>query len=63
MGEHSNFIQIHEGYPEFMIHREGSTDPLVGYKVNPWSIKVGSLDFFESLDFITKLHSILGNCC
>ena len=63
MNEHANFTQVYEGYPEF-IHFTASNEGTLGrrsnsFRVSPWSEDVGNLDFYESLDFATKLNAIL----
>lgn len=63
MGEHAHFIQIHEGYPEFLsrlTHRSICEKNKL-FKPNPWSQETGSLDFYESLDFINRYHSTLAS--
>jgi len=40
MNEHSNFIQIHEGYPEFLMSLQGGNEGAKKartFQVNPWS--------------------------
>ena len=57
MNEHTNFIQIHEGYPEFINFPQGS-GALKRFKPCPWSTDQGVLDFYDSLGFINKFYSI-----
>jgi len=60
MREHSNFITVYEGYPEFltMLTHKSILDKNKLFKPNQWSQKTGALDFYETLDFINKYHSI-----
>jgi hypothetical protein len=63
MNEHANFTQVYEGYPEF-IHFTAHSKGTHGrnnnsFRLSPWSEDVGNLDFYESLDFATKLNGIL----
>jgi hypothetical protein len=61
MQEHSHFIAMHEGYPEFMTrttHRS-RTDKFKTFKVNKWSQDTGCLDFYETLDFINCFTSAM----
>lgn len=60
MADHSHFIQIHEGYPEFLtkLTHRSIIDKNRTFKVNPWSQETGSLDFYETLDFASKVYSI-----
>lgn len=61
MREQTNFIQVHEGYPEFLnINQGGSNgDAMRTFKAAPWSESVAHMDFFDSLGFINKLSAIL----
>lgn len=61
MNEHTNFIQIHEGYPEFLNFQQGGTNGnhVRNFKVCPWSEPSANLDFYDSLSFINKFYSIL----
>ena len=61
MREHSNFIQCHEGYPEFLTQlTKGSIlEQNILYKNNPWGQVQGILDFYDSLDVINKVHAVL----
>lgn len=61
MNEHTNFIAIHEGYPEFLNFQQGGTNGnlMRDFKVNPWSEPTAKLDFYDSLDFVNKFHSIM----
>jgi len=61
MNEHQHFIAVHEGYPEFLtrLTHESIMDKNRLFKANPWSQETGSLDFYETLDFISKLYSLL----
>ena len=61
MREHTNFIQVHEGYPEFLNINQGGTngDAMKTFKATPWSETVAHMDFFDSLSFINKLSAIL----
>ncbi len=60
MQEHSNFIAMYEGYPEFLtvLTHRSILDKNRLFKVNSWSQKTGALDFYDSLEFINKLYSI-----
>jgi hypothetical protein len=60
MSEHSHFITIHEGYPEFLTrttHRS-ILDKNKVFKPNNWSQDTGTLDFYETLDFVTKFYAL-----
>lgn len=63
MGEHSHFIAIHEGYPEFLtrLTHRSICDQNKVYKPNYWSQETGSLDFYETLDFINRFHAVTQN--
>ena len=61
MNEHSNFIQIHEGYPEFLMTIQGGNEgarQMRTFQVNPWSQECGNLDFYVSLDFVNRYYCI-----
>ena len=60
MAEHAAFIQVHEGYPEFLtrLTHQSIMDKNRLFKCNEWSQDTGSLDFYESLDFINKFHAV-----
>ncbi len=60
MAEFSHFITVHEGYPEFLtqLTHRSIIDQNRLFKPNPWSQETGSLDFYETLDFIIKFYSI-----
>ena len=60
MGEHAHFIELHEGYPEFLTRlTHGSImDKNREFKPNPWSQETGALDFYESLDFINRVNAM-----
>lgn len=60
MAEHSHFIAIHEGYPEFLtrLTHRSIIDKNRCFKPSPWSQETGSLDFYETLDFVTRFYSI-----
>jgi len=60
MREHSNFITVYEGYPEFltMLTHKSILDKNRIFKVNQWSQDTGALDFYDSLAFINKFYSI-----
>ena len=60
MNEHTNFIQVHEGYPEFLNFQQGGSGGanVKTFKPCPWSQDVGNLDFYDSLDFINKFYAI-----
>ena len=61
MNENTNFIQIHEGYPEFLNFQQGGSNSaeMRSFKVNPWSDLTANLDFYDSLGFINKFSGIL----
>ena len=62
MNEQSNFMQVYEGYPEFIYFTavQGGTHGRLNncFRPSPWSIDVGNLDFYESLDFATRFNAI-----
>ena len=60
MGEHAHFISLHEGYPEFLtrLTHRSILDKNRLFKPNHWSQETGSLDFYETLDFITKYYAV-----
>ena len=60
MNEHTNFIQVHEGYPEFLNFQQGGSGSvnMKTFKPCPWSQDCGNLDFYDSLDFINKFYAI-----
>ena len=60
MNEHTNFMQIHEGYPENLTCLQGGSggSEMKRFKPCPWSQEAGNLDFYDSLDFINKYYSI-----
>lgn len=59
MSEHSHFIAVHEGYPEFLtrLTNRSLLDKQRNFKPNHWSQDTGSLDFYETLDFVTKFYA------
>lgn len=60
MNEHSNFIQVHEGYPEFLMSLQGGNEgPKRGrsFQINSWSQDCGTLDFYSSLEFVNRYHA------
>lgn len=62
MNENSNFIQIHEGYPEFLtIMQGGNEGPKKArtFQANPWSQECGNLDFYVSLDFVNRYYCVI----
>ena len=61
MNEHTNFIQIHEGYPEFLTFQQGGKGgkAMRNFKPTPWSEPVYNLDFYDSLGFINKFTAIM----
>lgn len=64
MGEHAHFIEVHEGYPEFLTrltHRSIITKNQC-FKPSPWSQPCGSLDFYETLDFVTRFYAVSQQC-
>lgn len=60
MGEHSNFIACHEGYPEFLtrLTHRSIMDGNKCFQPNSWSQDTGSLDFYETLDFVNRFYSV-----
>ena len=64
MREHSNFITVYEGYPEFLtrLTHRSILDKNRLFKVNSWSQDTGSLDFYESMDVITRYHAVQQQC-
>ena len=62
MNEQSNFITIHEGYPEFLNNLQGGSGSgtMKNFKPCPWSQDTANLDFYDSLDFINKFYAIMG---
>ena len=60
MRDHSNFIAVYEGYPEFltMLTQRSILDKNRLFKPNKWSQDTGALDFYDSLDFITKFYAV-----
>ncbi len=64
MSEHSHFIQMHEAYPEFLtrLTHRSILDKNRLFKVNSWSQDTGSLDFYESMDVITRYHAVQQQC-
>ena len=61
MNEHTNFIQIHEGYPEFLNFQQGGSNgnAMRNFKVCPWSDPTANLDFYDSLGFINRFAGIM----
>lgn len=60
MNENANFIVAYEGYPEYLTHViKKSIKNNIVFKPNYWSQETGALDFYDSLDFVVKLYSIL----
>ena len=62
MNENANFITSYEGYPELLtnlIRKSIKNNTL--FKPNNWSQETGALDFYDSLDFATKLYGMLQN--
>lgn len=60
MKEHSNFIAIYEGYPEYLtqLTHRSILDKNKIFKCNEWSQPTGVLDFYDTLEFINKFYSI-----
>lgn len=60
MAEHSHFIAVHEGYPEFLtrLTHRSIIDKNRLFKPNSWSQDTGTLDFYETLDFVTKHYAL-----
>jgi hypothetical protein len=60
MKEHSHFLATHEGYPEYLtqLTHHSILSKNKCFKLNPWSQTTGCLDFYDSLDFITKLTAV-----
>ena len=68
MNEHANFIQVYEGYPEF-IHlynrskgTHGGRKRVESFKTNDFTQDTGVLDFYEGLDFGSKFYSASTHC-
>ena len=61
MKNHSNFIAVFEGYPEFltMLTHRSTLDANLTFKVNEWSQHTGALDFYDSLEVITNVHAVI----
>jgi hypothetical protein len=65
MNEHANFIQVYEGYPEFIhLHTpsagtHGGRKKVEGFKNNEFTPDTGVLDFYEGLDFASKFYSTM----
>ena len=61
MNEHTNFIQIHEGYPEFLNFQQGGTNgaAMRNFRATPWSEPTANLDFYDSLGCINKVAAIM----
>ena len=61
MNEHTNFIQIHDGYPEFLNMQQGGSNGKImrNFKINSWSEPTANLDFYDSLGFINKFAAIM----
>jgi hypothetical protein len=69
MNEHANFVQMYDGHPEFINFTSPTSDPgnntpgteriKSAFEVSPWSQSVGMLDFYENLDFSSKLNAIM----
>ena len=62
MNEQTNFITIHEGYPEFLNNLQGGSGSaaMKSFKPCPWSQDTANLDFYDSLDFINKFYAVMG---
>ena len=60
MREHSNFITVYEGYPEFltMLTHKSIVDKNRLFKVSPWSQETGVLDFYCTLDIVNRYHAM-----
>jgi hypothetical protein len=61
MNEHSHFIALHEGYPEFLtrLTHRSIMDKSKDFAQNSWSQQTGVLDFYETLDFVARLYAIM----
>ena len=61
--EQVNFAQVYEGYPEYLTQlTHGSILDLNRvFKPNKWSQLTGALDFYETLDIINRLHSVIAS--
>ena len=59
MREHNNFVEVYEGYPEYltMLTHGSIMDKNRIFKPNPWSQETGCLDFYDTLDFIEKFYA------
>jgi hypothetical protein len=60
MNENANFVIAYEGYPEFLtqLMHKSIVEKNRLFKVNSWSENTGALDFYDSLDFCTKLYAM-----
>ena len=60
MSEHSHFIAVHEGYPEFLtrLTHRSLVDKARNFQTNSWSQETGSLDFYETLDFAARFYAV-----
>ena len=61
MNENANFITTYEGYPEFLtqlVHKSVVEKNRL-FKPNSWSQATGALDFYDSLDFVTRNYSLM----
>ena len=60
MSEHSHFIATHEGYPEFLTNltHKSILDKNRLFQPNSWSQKTGSLDFYETMDFVVSFYAV-----
>ena len=63
MNENANFITTYEGYPEFLTHlvHKSVVEKNRLFKPNSWSQATGALDFYDSLDFVTRNYSLMQN--
>ena len=61
MNEHTNFIQVHDGFPEFLNIQQGGSNGKIArnFKVNDWSEPTANLDFYDSLAFVNKFSAIM----
>jgi len=58
MNEHSNYVKLYEGYPDFHVDMQSlKSSKLSNYKFSEWSHPINVLDFFESLNFSSKFYA------
>ena len=61
MREHSNFVTVYEGYPEFLtlLTHKSIVDKNRLFKVSPWSQETGVLDFYCTLDIVNRFYAMV----